>query len=192
MQDESWKKQEGITHVIDRYGGRTPLQVIARQEQAVACEAIFLLCTARTTKRALPKDVSALVQCLGKLGTVATQAGVRNVTTFTSAVHVFVALATILSPKWPTADGTPPGDDEPLASIVGSGEVVQAFGAMPTDGAGFSAAARLAFGVATVAFFDKAETREVTAAIHMVSKSLDASVFSFLVCRHVLLAGVGS
>lgn len=167
------------------------MQVIARQEQAVACEATFLLCTARTIKRAPPKDVIALVQCLGKLGTVATQAGTRNATHFMSAMHVYVALATVLSPKWPAADGTPPGDDELLSSIVRSSEVVQAFGALPTDGASFAAAARLAFGVATVAFFDKAETKEVTAALHMVSKALDASVFRFLVRGHVLFAGVG-
>lgn len=175
------KQLDGVTHTVDAFGGRAPLATALRHEQAHACEAIFLLTTARAMTRPPADDVTALIRLLRTLATATSQGGVQKGTLQTSALHVLVALATVLAPPWGAAAAAPGGDDSGLPRLLRSSEVTQAVSSLPGDVGGFAAALRLVLGVATIVCFDKGDVREVAAAVPLVAAALDAGAFAFLV-----------
>jgi hypothetical protein len=179
MQDQIWKQQADVTHVVDNYGGRTPIAIIARQEQAAACEAILLLTTARKDTRPPPGDVVQLLNLLNAL--TAARSDAQHVSVTRGATQALVALATALAPKWHAPDGTPPGDDAALSAIVRSSEVAQALAQLPAERGEAAAVAQLAHGVAMVAFYDRADSRDVASAVQSLSKALDASALHAVV-----------
>jgi hypothetical protein len=168
-----------LTHVVDRFGGRLRIETVMAQEQALACEVAFLLTTARTSKRAVPGDVAALATLVATLGHTAHMS--QNV----ASIQALVAFVSAIAPKWPTETSSAE-DEASLAAIVKAPDVLQAVQGMPKDAGSVCAAARLAFGMTVVAYYEKADTEEVAMALSLIADAVDASAFGCLVCSTLL------
>lgn len=169
-----------LAHVVDRYGGRTRIEAALAHEQALACQAIFLLTTARATTRAPPANVVGLATLLGRLcSSAAAHTPLRMPLT-----HTLLALVTVVTPTWPSDAGAAT-EDAALGEIVRSKEALQAVRALPAGAGSPCAIARLTFGMAGVAFYEKADTDDVAVALGLISAALDASACTTLVrcCR---------
>ena len=179
LQEETWRQQGDVAHVVDGYGGRSPLAAVAGQLQAAACEAIFALTTARAaTARPPAGDVVQLVEVLGKL--LAPHADVHRATTARSIALMLAAFQTVIAPAWQGPDGVPTAEDAALGSLLRSAEVSQALQALP-ERSGIAAAAHLALSVSVAAFHDCSDSRDVSNAVQRASKALDAGALNALV-----------